>query len=160
MDTTLQDRRINWPLIIIYGIIAALPGIIGNLIYVYLIGQPMSDSYPLSFNQEYMSRIGVFIFMAVGFLSYAAIAFWIAKRNRVRTLYNSFRLVLVGFLVELLFLWIVGIQYTFAYAFTLAVYLVAAVIASFTPVLLKGKKKHAKDWDARKDEGYEQQTRG
>ncbi len=159
MDTTLQDRRITWFLIILYGIIAALPGIIGNLIYVYLIGSPMSDAYPLSFNQEYMSRIGIFIFMALGFLSYAGIAFWIAKRNRVRTLYNSFRLVLVGFITEVIFLMIVGVQYTFAYAFTFAVYLVAAVIASFTPVLLKGRETHAKDWDARKDKNYDEQTR-
>lgn len=159
MDTTLEDRRINWFLIILYGIIAELPGILGNLIYVYLIGESMSDAYPLAFTQEYMSRIGIFIFMTLGFLSYSGISFWIAKPNRSRTLFNSFRLVLVGFVVELLFLWIVGIEYRIGYAFTPAVYLVAVVIGSFTPMLLKGRQKHAKDWDARKDANYDKKTR-
>ena len=159
MDTTLEDRRINWFLIALYGIIAALPGIIANLIYVYLIGEPMSDTYELGFNQEYMTRIGVFIFMVMGFLSYAGISFWISKRNRTRTLYNSVRLVFVGFLVELLFYWIIGVEYRIGYAFTLAVYLVAVLLAAFTPLMLKGKRKHLKDWDARKDEQYEKQTR-
>lgn len=159
MDTTLEDRRVNWLYIIIYGIIAALPGILGNLIYVYMIGEPMSDTYPLAFTQQYMTRIGIFIFMTLGFLSYSGIAFWIAKPNRTRTLYNSARLVLVGFLTELLFLWIVGVEYRIGYVFTLAVYFVAAIIASFTPLLLKGKQTHAKDWDARKDKNYDQKTR-
>lgn len=160
MDTTLEGRRINWFYIILYGIIAALPGILGNLIYVYLIDEPMSDAYQTAFTQEYMTRIGIFIFMTLGFLSYSGIAFWIAKPNRTRTLYNSVRLVMVGFLVEMLFLWIVGVEYRIGYFFTLAVYLIAAVIASFTPVLLKGRQTHAKDWDARKDANYDKKTRG
>jgi sensor histidine kinase YesM len=159
MDTTLADRRITWPLIILYGIIAALPGILGNLIYVYLIGEPMSDTYEMGFNQEYMTRIGIFIFMTLGFLSYAGIIFWITKPDRARSLYNGFRLVFVGYAVELLFLWIVGIQYRIAFAFTLAVYFVAILIATFTPLMLKGRRKHLKDWDAKKGPEYDKKTR-
>lgn len=159
MDTTLENRRVTWPIIIAYGIAAALPGIIANLIYVYLIAEPMSDAYTLRFNEEYMTRIGIFIFMSIGFISYLSTAFWIAKRNRTRTLYNSFRLVLVGYITELIFLWIVGVEYRIFYAFNIGVYLVAVVIASFNPLSLKGKKTHQKDWDARKDENYEKRTR-
>jgi hypothetical protein len=158
MDTTLEDRRITWPLILLYGVIAALPGIFGNLIYVYLLGSP-SDAYPPGFNQEYMSRIGIFIFMTLGFLSYSGNAFWIARRNRASTLYNSVRLVLTGFLVEVLFILLMGIEYQLAYSFTLVVYLVGALIASFTPLMLKGKRKHLKDWDAQKTEETEKRVR-
>ena len=159
MDTTLENRRIGWGLIFLYGLIAALPGIVANLIYVYLIGEPMSDTYVMGFNHEYMSRIGIFIFMIVGFLSYTGIAFWIAKPDRTRALFNGVRLVLVGHLFEILFLFIVGVGYQIGYAFAPATYMVGIIIASFTPLMLKGRKTHLKDWDARKDENYDRKTR-
>jgi hypothetical protein len=159
MDTTLEDRRVNWLHIILYGLVAALPGIVANLIYVYMIGEPMSDAYELRFDVEYMTRIGIFIFMTIGFLSYTGIAFWIAKPNRTRTLYNGARLVLVGHLFEILFLFLMGVTYKIAYLFAPATYMVGIVIAAFTPLLLKGRQTHAKDWDARKDPNYDKKTR-
>lgn len=159
MDTTLADRKINWIHIILYALCAALPSILANLIYVYLIGEPMSDSYELRFDQEYMMRIGLFIFMTLGFLSYGGIAFWIAKPNRARTLRNSVRLVLVGYIFELIFLWIVGVEFRFAYLFAPAVYMIAVIVTSFTPLILKGRRKHLKDWDTHKDENYDKKTR-
>ena len=159
MDTTLEDRKINWFLIFLYGAIAELPGIIGNLVYVYLIGTPMSETYRMGFNAEYMDHIGMFIFMCLNFLSFFGIAFWIAKRNRTRTLYNGMRLVIVGIIIELLFYWIVGVDFKLRYAFTFATYLVAIALAGLNPFILKGKRKHLKDWDAHKDEEYEKKTR-
>lgn len=159
MDTTLEDRKINWFLITLYGIIAALPGIIGNLVYVYLIGERMSDTYVLGFNHEYMSHIGIHMLYVLNWLSVFGITFWIAKRNRTRTLYNGMRLLLVVIVVELLFFWIIGLEFRLRYAFSWLFYLVAIALAGVTPFILKGKRKHLKDWDAHKDEEYHKKTR-
>lgn len=159
MDTSLEGKKINWIYIISYGFVAELIPILAVVLHVYVWGNLIHPEYNLSFTQEYMTRVGVPILQSVGFLSYAAIAFWIAKRSRVRTLYNGFRLLLVGIIVELIFYWIIGVGFEFRYAFSLITYPIAIILATLTPPILKGKQTHLKDWDARKDEEYHKKKR-
>ncbi len=158
MDTSLEDRRISWGLIALYALCAEIVPIIANLLYVYVWGNLIND-YNLEFNDPYMTDLGAMIFLSVGFLSYAGITVWIAKRRRTRTLYNGLRMVLIGIVYELLFYWLVGVSFEFRYAFSFLTYLIAVILATLTPPILKGKQTHLKDWDSRKDEEYHKTTR-
>ncbi len=158
MDTTLEDRKITWGLTAIYGLVSELVPIIALLLYVFVWGNLIND-YNLSFTHEFMSEIGVFILMCIGFLSHAGTSFWIAKRSRTRTLFNGFRLLLTVIVVEIAFYYIVGLDFRLRYSFTFLTYAVGIVLAAITPPVLKGKKTHRKDWDALKDEEYEKKTR-
>lgn len=158
MDTTLEDRRIGWGLIALYALVTELVPIIANLLYVYVWGNLIND-YNLRFTEQYMTDLGAFIFMTLGFLSYAGTAIWIAKRSRTRTMYNGLRLVLIGAIIEIIFYWIIGVGFEFRYAFSFLSYLVAVILATLTPPILKGRQTHLKDWDARKDEEYHQKKR-
>lgn len=159
MDTTLEGRKVTWLYAILYGLSAELVPIIANLLYVFVWGNLINPELNLSFTHEYMTNTGVLIFQTIGFLSYFGTAFWIAKRSRVRTLYNGFRLVLAGIVAELLFYWIVGVEFLPRYAFSFLTYFVAIALAAITPPILKGRKTHRKDWDAHKDEEYDKKTR-
>ena len=159
MDTTLSGRKINWGLIALYGLVSELAPITALLIYVFVWGNLINPEMNLSFTHEMMSEIGVFILMTVGFLSHSGTSFWIAKRSRVRTLFNGFRLLLVVIVVEIAFYYIVGLNFQMRYFFTFLVYAVGIVLAALTPPVLKGKKTHRKDWDVRKDEEYHKKTR-
>jgi hypothetical protein len=158
MDTSLEDRRINWGLIVLYALCAELVPIIVNLLYVFVWGNLIND-YNLRFNDAYMTDLGSMIFLSVGFLSYAGTAFWISKRSRTRTMYNGFRLVLAGIVFELLFYWIIGVSFELRYAFSFLTYLIAVILATLTPPILKGKQTHLKDWDSRKDKEYHEKKR-
>ena len=159
MDTTLSDRKITWGLIALYGFVSELVPITALLIYVYVWGNLINPEMNISFTHEMMSEIGVFILMCVGFLSHSGTSFWIAKRSRVRTLFNGFRLLLAVIVVEIAFYYIVGLSFEMRYFFTFLVYAVGIVLAAITPPVLKGKKTHRKDWDVRKDENYHKTTR-
>lgn len=158
MDTTLEDRRIGWGLIALYALCVELVPITVNLLYVYVWGNLIND-YNLRFTDQYMTDLGSLIFMTIGFLSYAGTAFWIAKRSRTRTLYNGLRLVLFGIIYEVLFYWIIGVGFEFRYAFSFLFYLIAVLIATIIPPILKGRQTHLKDWDARKGEEYHKKKR-
>ena len=159
MDTTLSDRKITWGLIALYGLVSELVPITALLIYVYVWGNLINPEMNISFTHEMMSEIGVFIFMVVGFLSHSGTSFWIAKRSRVRTLFNGFRLLLAVIVVEIAFYYIVGLNFQMRYFFTFLVYAVGIVLAAITPPVLKGKKTHRKDWDVHKDENYHEAKR-
>lgn len=159
MDTTLEGRKVTWLYAILYGLCAELVPIIANLLYVYVWGNLINPELNLSFTQEYMTDIGALIFQTIGFLTYFGTAFWIAKRSRVRTLYNGFRMVLAGIVLEFVFYWIVGVEFLPRYAFSFLTYFVAIALAAITPPVLKGRKTHRKDWDAHKDEEYEKKKR-
>ena len=159
MDTTLENRKINWGLIAIYGLVSELVPITALLLYVFVWGNLINPDYNLSFTHEMMTEIGVFILMCIGFLSHAGTSFWIAKRSRVRTLFNGFRLLLVVIVVEIAFYYIVGLNFQLRYAFTFLTYAIGIVLAAITPPVLKGRKTHRKDWDALKDKEYEKKTR-
>lgn len=158
MDTTLEDRKITWPYIIMYGVASELVPIIANLLYVFVWGNLISGN-DLRFTHEYMSEIGVFIFMCIGFLTHAGTSFWIAKASRTRTLYNGFRLLLVIIAVEIAFYYIVGIGFQFRYSFSFLTYAIGIVLAAVTPPILKGRRTHLKDWDKNKDREYEKTKR-
>ena len=158
MDTTLEDRKIKWPHIIMYGVVSEMVPIIANLLYVFVWGNLISDAN-LRFTHDYMSEIGVFIFMVVGFLTHAGTSFWIAKASRTRTLFNGFRLLLVIIVVEIAFYYIVGLEFRIHYAFSFLTYAIGIILAALTPPILKGRRTHLKDWDKRKDQEYEETKR-
>ena len=159
MDTSLENRKITPTIIALYGLCAELVPITANLLYVYVWGNLIHPELNLSFTESYMEDTGVMIFLSIGFLSYLGTAFWIAKRSLTRTFFNSARLVLAGAIVELIFYWIIGVSFEFRYAFSFITYLVAVLIATLTPTLMKGKKTHRKNWDEKKDQEYEKVKR-
>lgn len=159
MDTTLEGRKITWLHIFLYALVSELAPIVANLLYVYVWGNLINPDLNLSFTHGYMTEIGVFIFMCVGFLSHTGTSFWIAKASRVRTLFNGARLLLVVIVLEVIFYYIVGLEYRIHYAFTFLVYAIGIILAAVTPPILKGRKTHLKDWDKHKDEEYHKAKR-
>ncbi len=144
MDTSLEGKKITWKYIIPYGIVTELLPISFLLIHVYVYGRILNPESGLVFNDKYMIDYGMFFILAAGFIAFAGTSLWIAKRSISRTFYNGFRIVLVGSIVEIIFFLLVGLQIRWIYVFSFLVKLVASVLGSVTPPLLKGKRTHKK----------------
>jgi hypothetical protein len=164
MDTSLEDRKITLVHIISYGVVTALIHIIAGLLYVYG-GNLLDAERNLSYDDEYMRNMGLVIYQGIGFLSFTGTSFWIARKSRVRTLQINFSMLFFGFIATLLFDWLMGISildfsmfgmYLF---YTLLTWAVGVVLGSFTPRVLKGKRTHHENWDARKDREYHEKKR-
>lgn len=163
-DTTLEDRKVTTGHIIAYGVVAALIPIIANLLYVYG-GNLLDAGRNMRFDDEFMLDMGFVIYQGIGFLTFWGTAFWIARKSRVRTLQNSVGMLVVGFVTVLLFDWIMGISVTnlrmFGYHlfYILLTWTVGILFGSIIPRILKGKRTHHEDWDARKDKEYHEKKR-
>lgn len=164
MDTTLEDRKVTLVHIISYGVVTALIPIIANLLYVYG-GNLLDAERNMRFDDEYMRDMGFVIYQGIGFLAFWGTSFWIARKSRVRTLQINFSMLLVGFITVLLFNWIMGVSITDWGIFSLHLFYVlltwavGTLFGSIIPRILKGKRTHHEDWDARKDKEYHEKKR-
>lgn len=144
MDTSLEGKKITWKYIIPYGIVTELVPISLLLIHVYVWGNLLNPDLALSLTHEYMIDYGMFFLLAGGFIAFSGTTLWIAKRSISRTFYNGVRLVIVGSIVEILFFFIVGLEFRMIYVFSILVKFVASILGGVTPRLLKGKQTHKK----------------
>lgn len=164
MDTSLEDRKITLVHIISYGVVTALIPIIVNLLYVYG-GNLFDAERNMSYDDEYMVDMGFAIHQGVGFLSFMGTSLWIARKSRIKTLQNNFSMLIFGFITVLLVDWIIGVSITdfsifSLYLFyTLLTWAVGTLFGSLIPRVLKGKRTHHEDWDARKDREYHEKKR-
>lgn len=134
MDTTLENQKVKPIHILSYGFVAEAIPIIALLLYVLF-----SSEGELS--QGFMEETGFFILLTVSFFSFLAISFWIAKRSKHKTFLNGIYLVIVGVVLELIFYWIIQIDFRIIFIFSFLGKFVAIIIAGVTPITLKGTKE-------------------
>lgn len=164
MDTTLEDRKVTFIHIISYGVVTALIPIIANLLYVYG-GNLLDAERNMRFDDEFMRDMGFVIYQGIGFLAFWGTAMWVSRKSRVRTLQINFGMLLAGFITVMLFDWIMGISiwnlsmFGLHIFYTLLTWAIGVLFGSLIPRILKGKRTHHEDWDARKDKEYHEKKR-
>lgn len=134
MDTTLENQKVKPIHIISYGFVAEIIPIAALLLYVLF-----SKDGVLS--PAFMQETGFIILLTIGFFSFLAISFWIAKRNKHKTFLNGVLLALTGIIFELLFYWIIQVDFQVIFIFSFLGKFVAVIIAGVTPITLKGTKE-------------------
>lgn len=133
MDTTLENQKVKPIHIISYGFVAEIIPIAALLLYVlFSKGGELSPSF--------MHETGFLILLTFGFFSFLAISFWIAKKSKHKTFLNGILLAVTGIIFELLFYWIIQVDFQVIYVFSFLGKLVGVMIAGVTPITLKGTK--------------------
>ena len=134
MDTTLENQKIKPIHILSYGFVAEIIPIIGIILYVLL-------SKEKAFSQSFMEETGFLVLLTLSFFSFLAISFWIARRSKHKTFLNGIYLVIVGIVLELLFYWIIQVEFRALFVYSFLGKIVGVMIAGLTPITLKGTKK-------------------
>lgn len=140
MDTTLENQKVKPIHILSYGFVAEMIPIIGVILYVLL-------SKEETFSQSFMEDTGFLVLLTLGFFSFLAISFWIAKKNKHKTFLNGIYLVIVGIVLELLFYWIIQVEFRPVFVYSFLGKIVGVMIAGVTPITLKGTKERRPDDD-------------
>ncbi len=133
MDTTLENQRVKPIHIISYGFVAEIIPIAALLLYILF-------SRDGELSASFMQETGFMILLSVGFFSFLGISFWIAKRNKHKTFLNGVLLAVTGIVFELLFYFIIQVNFQAVFIFSFLGKFVAVMIAGVTPITLKGTK--------------------
>ena len=134
MDTTLENQKVKPIHILSYGFVAEIIPIVALLLYVLF-------SRDGELSNSFMQETGFIILLTVSFFSFLAISFWIAKRNKHKTFLNGVLLVITGIVFELIFYWIIQVDFQVLFIFSFLGKFVGVMIAGVTPITLKGTKE-------------------
>lgn len=134
MDTTLENQKVKPIHILSYGFVAEIIPIAALLLYILF-------SRDGELSNAFMQETGFMILLSVSFFSFLAISFWIGKRNKHKTFLNGFLLVITGIVLELIFYWIIQVNFQAIFIFSFLGKCVGVMIAGVTPITLKGTKE-------------------
>lgn len=147
MDTTLENQKVRPIHILSYGFVAEMIPIGMLLLYVYGYGRLIASDQSYALSQAFMEDTGFIVLLTFGFFSFLAISFWIAKKDKHKTFLNGILLVVVGIVLELLFYWIINVDFRIMFIFSFLGKLVGVMVAGVTPTSLKGTKDRRPDDD-------------